>query len=430
MLAGADCSWPSAEEIAKASQVRQNCLSEIRALSDPTRDVVGDIRLARFLRFNSGDVQKATKGYKEFLTWRVKENIETLRKGVIELDAVDFMKWVEDIRSPYGPPVCLELGVSPEGHSVIFASPGYFKAVDFVKERPACHTMDTDLLLVRICTEWIMKRIDDRSYKQHKMLYTIKVTDLKDLGKERIPIFVSEIRTFAKTNVPGLMSMYCEHDILIMIVNTPFIFRVLFAFASTLMSKRQVERVKPFSDVMAKEPQDLLKALLAPDDLPTNLGGRRENVQMAFPPAYEDPALVARFKAVQTPPLVRDQEPKCALLERPELQKGTLQPSVRMSVDDQGRATVIEEISNAESAAEMNKAQSAGSITAVTASNTQKDSTAALAASVDDFEKDVMQNEAPKSDPAPRLAAATATEAADGVITPSNGWSCCGAANA
>lgn len=430
MLTGADCSWPSAEELAKANQVRQNCLNEIRALSDPTRDVIGDVRLTRFLRFYNGDVPKATKGYQAFLTWRAKENIETLRKGVIELGPQDFMKWVESVRSPYGPPVCLELGESPEGHSIIFASPGFFKAVEFVKERPACHTMDTDLLLVWICVEWALKRLDDRSYRMSKILYSIKIIDLNQLGKERIPIFVPEVRNFAKTNVPSIMSMYCDHDILIMIVNTPFIFRIVWAFASNLMSKRQQARVKTFSDVKSKDAQELLKAVSQPNDLPPALGGTRSVVPLTFPLAYEDPQFIQDFKARKTPALVRGQVPACLFLENPALRQDHLTPSTRMSVDAQGRATVIESPSDQVAPCRDASADIAAAASSSVASTVMvAKSSNSLWATADQLERDP---DVPPSNPASAppvcelSGPAVATPEFDGVITPRSGWSCCG----
>ena len=36
-----------------------------------------------------------------------------------------------------------------------------------------------------------------------------------------------------------MMEMYCDQDILILMVNAPFIVRLVLAFATTIMSKRQ-----------------------------------------------------------------------------------------------------------------------------------------------------------------------------------------------
>lgn len=341
MLSGADCSWPSAEELTKANEVRRNCLAEINALRDPTRDVVGDLRLCRFLRYYSGNVQKAIKGYKEFLTWRVRENVETLREGVVDLAPDDMIEWVDSIRSPFSPAMNFSLGESPEGHTLIFAAPGFFKAADFAKQRPSCHTMDTDLLVVWTVTEWLMKHVDDMSYAANKVLYTIKILDMKNLGKEKIPIFVSEIRNFAKNNIPPVMQMFCEHDILILIVNAPFSFRVLWAFASTLISKRQQDRVKTFSDVMAAEPQSILKAIARPEQLPTAIGGTRSEVPLCFPLAHEDPQKIKLWMSRTANAVNRGKAPYCELLQDPASRREALRPRTRMSINTDGKVAEI-----------------------------------------------------------------------------------------
>lgn len=334
LLNGADTSWPSKEELAKAKEIRRSCYAEIKALSDPTRDVVGDLRLCRFLRFNKGDVAKATKGYREFLIWRKNEDIETLRKGIVDLSPVDFMNWVDTVRSPLGPAACLCLGDTPEGHMLVFASPGWFKAGEFVKQRPACHTMDTDLLIVRTCIEWVLKRIEDRSYAAGKMLYTIKVADMTNMGKEKIPIFVSEIRNFAKTNMPPIMQMYCEHDILILVINASFAFRVIWSFVSSLISKRQADRVKVFGS-LTPEVQGILKALAEPDVFPTCIGGNRKDLPCCFPLAQDDPKRMAEWMGRTRSAVIRGQATAC-----PTTRLEPLVPSVSMTVDSEGNCVI------------------------------------------------------------------------------------------
>lgn len=184
-----------------------------------------------------------------------------------------------------------------------------------------------------------MKHVDDRSYNAKKMLYTIKIVDMKNLGKEKIPIFVSDVRNFAKTNVPPIMQMYCEHDILILIVNAPFSFRVVWAFASNLISKRQQDRVKTFSDALAAEPQAILKAVARPELLPSAIGGTRSEVPMCFPLAHEDPQRITKWMSRTTNAINRGKVPIC-----PALQKSASRPRTKMKIDADGKATEIKEI--------------------------------------------------------------------------------------
>ena len=44
---------------------------------------------------------------------------------------------------------------------------------------------------------------------------------------------------FAQDNGKQIMDMYCDQDILILMVNAPFVVRFVLAFATTFMAKRQ-----------------------------------------------------------------------------------------------------------------------------------------------------------------------------------------------
>ena len=55
-------------------------------------------------------LMQASKGYSEVLKWRVKEKIELLRKGIIDLSVEDFIRWVDSVRSPFAPLLVPYLG--------------------------------------------------------------------------------------------------------------------------------------------------------------------------------------------------------------------------------------------------------------------------------------------------------------------------------
>mmetsp|Transcript_47218 Transcript_47218/g.110421 ORF Transcript_47218/g.110421 Transcript_47218/m.110421 type:complete len:390 (+) Transcript_47218:50-1219(+) len=296
---GADCSWPSAEELKQVEQIREICKAELAALPERPRDVVGDIRVCRYLRFYGHKVPEAAKGFADFLKWRVEENIDALRKGVIDLEPDDFHAWLDSVRSPYSPVLVPGFAETEEGHTVIFASPGYFKAQEFVSKRPACHTLDNDLMLVRVGMEWMMKRVDDNSYKKHRMLYSIKVIDAIHLGKETLPIRVYEIRKFAQDNAKGLMTMYCDHDILLLVVNAPWIIRFVLMFATTFMSKRQSARIKVVGSASEADVQAQLRLVGPASMFPPSLGGTKkpEEIPLYLPLAHENVERMEKWMA-------------------------------------------------------------------------------------------------------------------------------------
>jgi hypothetical protein len=233
------------------------------------------------------------------------------------------------------------LGETAEGHILFFASVGNFKAVEFVKQRPTCHTLDTDLLIMRVVTEWIMKQLDDRSYSAQKMLYTIKLIDLKGLGTEKLPIFVPELRDFLKTNIPPVMNMYPEHDILILVLNAPMVFRLVWGFASGLISKRQQKRVKMVGSSDSADAQAIIKSLVPSDILPEALGGIQTNVPLVFPLSSKDPAKVEEWMARTVPPIVRGQAPPVPkLLAAGQVQQAPQSAQVANSEDPPPKALI------------------------------------------------------------------------------------------
>lgn len=305
---GADLSWPSAAELAKCEEIRKNCAEHIDALPEKPRDVVGDIRVCRYLRFFSGDVAKASAAYTKFLQYRVEEKIDVLREGIIDLNLKDFTKWLESVMSPYTPMFVPGFTETEDGHFVIFTSPGSFKPNEFVSKRPACHTLDNDLQLIRVSLEYFMKQVDDNCYKRKKMCYAIKLIDCRELGNETLPVFVPEIRKFAQDNLGKVMSFYCEQDILLLVVNAPFMVRAITAFATTFMAKRQSNRIKVMGTATGSDVQNVLRALGPRSIFPESLGGSRraEDVPFYKPLLYQDEKRVKAWMARSTAGITKD----------------------------------------------------------------------------------------------------------------------------
>jgi len=305
---GADLSWPSAEELKKCEEIRKNCAAEMAALPEQPRDVVGDVRVCRYLRFYSGDVAKASTAFAKFLQYRIDEKIDALRKGIIDLNLKDFTKWLESVMSPYTPHFVPGFTETEDGHFVIFTSPGSFKPNEFVSKRPACHTLDNDLHLVRVSLEYFMKQVDDNCYRRHKMCYAIKLIDCKELGNETLPVFVPEIRKFAQDNLGKVMSFYCEQDILLLVVNAPFMVRAITAFATTFMAKRQSNRIKVMGTATYSDVQNVLRAIGPKSIFPESCGGTRKAEDLPFykPLLYQDENRVKQWMARTTAGITKD----------------------------------------------------------------------------------------------------------------------------
>ena len=82
-----------------------------------------------------------------------------------------------------------------------------------------------------------------------------------------------EVRKFAQDNMKQIMDMYCDQDILILLLNAPFIVRLVLAFATTFMARRQSNRIKVFSSATGAEAQKILRAVGPQSMFPESLGG-------------------------------------------------------------------------------------------------------------------------------------------------------------
>jgi len=218
--------------------------------------------------------------------------------------------------------------------------------------------MDNDIQLMRIGVEYMMKLLDDYSYERHQMLYAIKVVDMMHLGRETLPIFVPEIRKFAQENGKQIMDMYCDQDILILMVNAPFVVRFILAFATTFMAKRQSNRIKVFSSATSADAQKMLRAIGPPSMFPASLGGtrRNENIPFYLPLAQDDPARIKAWMARTTsgitragassPPVPRETDEKISVVNADVVPEAKLEEAVTPNAEEQvpGHNGVLEEV--------------------------------------------------------------------------------------
>lgn len=204
---------------------------------------------------------------------------------------------MEKNRSPFAPPINIYLADCKSGHVLAFGSPGSFDAVSFIGKRPAAHPMGTDVQLAVQTLEWMLWQLDQQSRAQQKMVQVVKVIDFAGLGTHKIPIAVPEMRALIQKYAPLIMKCYCEHDILYCLVNTPMIFRVLWAFMSRIMYQRQRNRVLMFKSAASADCQEVLAQLLPPSALPSSIGGQMDVVPLVIPPASQDTMAVNAFLA-------------------------------------------------------------------------------------------------------------------------------------
>lgn len=298
--------WPSESELKLVKEIQAECEPQIRKLRYPDPDVVGELRVLRFLRGAGGTAAAGKTWFQNFLEFRsggeivLGKTVEDLRAEVVNLSVDEFVAFLDWRRSPYSPTVCLFFDETDDGHMVAYGDAG-FPTQAFVDKRPPSHTLMHDLALAYQVFEWTFKRLDDLSRKNHVVSCIAKVINLGSVGTgdNKLPIFVPALRDFAKTHGPKIFKHWCEQDMLIVGIRAPFAMRAVFSFARTfkIISDRQAKRVNLFPASRQKEAEAVIYEILPRERWPRALGGERDVIPFVSPAAYKLSEYVAAWLA-------------------------------------------------------------------------------------------------------------------------------------
>lgn len=270
--ADASSALPSQAELEQVLGIRTACTAEIQALSSKTDDVVGDLRVCRFLRACHGDVQQATNWFRGFLRWRVERGIDVARQEVVGRSPQGILQWYDARRNPYLG-MCPYGGRNQDGQVLWFMHPGFGDPVKFVQHRQI--SQDEDLKTILLLLEWTMWHLDNLSREESRMVYCIKVADLRHLGEDgrRLAIFVPSFMAFFHGTIKAMQQNYCDHDSMFVLLNTPWIFRTAWGVIKKLLTKRQVSKFRILGDTRTKEGRAALLDIVPENLLHTEYGG-------------------------------------------------------------------------------------------------------------------------------------------------------------
>mmetsp|Transcript_3721 Transcript_3721/g.9587 ORF Transcript_3721/g.9587 Transcript_3721/m.9587 type:complete len:386 (-) Transcript_3721:333-1490(-) len=273
---------PSGEELAQIKQIRDRCQVEVQALTCQAEDVVGDIRVCRFLRARHGNVDEAVEWFKDFLVWHETSGMGHDRWEVIGRSPESLIEWYSKRRNPFLP-ICPYAGRNDDGHVIWYIRQGFIDPVKFIEYRRYPAQEDKNMLWLLM--EWTLWYLDNLSRAEGRMLYCIKIGDFAGLGYDgrKVPIFVPAFKSFMGELLTAFQRRYCEHDSLFLILNTPMLFRVIFVFLKSVLTKRQVSKVRILGDSSKKEVQQALREFVPDSILLANLGGTLGVAVGAFP---------------------------------------------------------------------------------------------------------------------------------------------------
>lgn len=276
---------PSESELKSIAQIRESCRAELEKLTIKSDDIVGDLRICRFLRAKLGDTAAATEWYREFLCWRAEGTIEKDRLEVVGRSPQDFMDWFAKRCNPYLP-MTPWVGRNSEGHVLFLIRPGQLHAPKFVEHRS--YEMAKDERFMFQLLEWVLWYLNELSRKEGRMVYVVKLADFKGMGEGKpVPFFVAEFKAFMTQWLKVMQRFYCDHDSVFLLVNTNFLFRAVWAILKLVLTKRQTSKVRVLGDLNQASVRASLEAYLPESLIPEVYGGKLVKAPNTYPLATE-----------------------------------------------------------------------------------------------------------------------------------------------
>jgi len=293
--------WPTPEELAAAGRIRKANQQAIEQLIFPTRDVIGDLRIVRFLRARHHKEAEAQEWYATFLKARLEDcpEIETkIRPAVIGMTPEEFNSFFIERSHPEGLTYPW-VGHTQEGVGICMARMGFMDTVKFTEERDDI-PMHQDYLLILASMEWSLWYLDEESHRQHRLMMLIKVVDMGGLGTDgrKIPIFVPKMSAWLGNSLKIMHKCYCEHDAMVLVLNAPFVFRIIWAFLATIVTAKQRSKLTILGSTSDAAVRKKLFHFVPAGVLPKELGGKLPSLQNVYPAPSESaiPDWIVRMK--------------------------------------------------------------------------------------------------------------------------------------
>jgi len=241
------------EQELNLNEEQKKALENMRAKLPEEAKGTRDFVLNRFLFQHYYDVEKATKAYTDYLTWRKDNKVDSILERKI--------RNVEKIQKliPYA-----YQGFDLEGRPIYYERTGKIHCHALLK-----HITWDDMLDSHIWGfEYLQKQCEEQSKKLGKRVEQITcIIDLDGLSlAHRVAIpWLRQAALFDQQYYPGLVGK-------VIVLNTPWIMPVFFNLVKGFLSEDIQSKIEVIAD-----PKTELPKLIARDNLPPEFGGTCEN---------------------------------------------------------------------------------------------------------------------------------------------------------
>lgn len=264
-----DAGIATAEEREQLDTMRTLCSEELRAYPRDFPEVVGDVRLLRFLRGHKTP-QQASKFYRAHLRFRQARGLDAMREQIVAggLEFADLPHFQTVVKYM---PLSHEFSTARDGGPFSVQYNGRWDTVGLAEAvvKGEEITRDGFILCWTWCAELGSMRIDAASRKAGVML---RGTGVRDFRGVRLAQLSKEFISFVKVWVGEFQDNNPEMAGCEIFINTPAMFSVIWSFFSYFLTEGFKEKIQFFPE-QSLEAQRLLFSRVSSRRVPVEFGG-------------------------------------------------------------------------------------------------------------------------------------------------------------
>jgi hypothetical protein len=259
------------KQLAAVKELRERCAEDL-AQAAPFPEVVGDLRILRFLRGHKFNIEVASEMYRGMLRWRKRHGVDAVRQQIVQggLRPCDYPGYERFVRYyPSAVDVCRD----KKGRPVAIERVGAIQP----KKMMSSFSLAEWLRFHIFCCEYTSLTLQRLSDQQGRLVRILLLYDLEGCGPQHLRTKAG-IDTFRRT-VAITQDNYPETMEDCFLVNVPRIFTMAWALLKSALAERTVSKIQ----ILGSKDMHRLQAVVDNDQLPVSFFGSLPNTWPLLP---------------------------------------------------------------------------------------------------------------------------------------------------
>jgi hypothetical protein len=259
------------KQLAAISELRERCAEDL-AQAAPFPEVVGNLRILRFLRGHKFNVEVASDMYRNMLRWRKRHGVDAVRQQIVQggLRPSDYPGYERFVRFyPSAVDVCRD----KKGRPVAIERVGAIQP----KKMLSCFSLAEWLRFHIFCCEFTSLMLQRLSEQHGRLVRILLLYDLEGCGPQHLRTKAG-IDVFRRT-VAITQDNYPETMEDCFLVNVPRIFTMAWSLLKSALAERTVSKIQ----ILGSKDMHRLQAVVDKDQLPVSFSGSLPNAWPLLP---------------------------------------------------------------------------------------------------------------------------------------------------